>query len=132
MTTPSDPEQTEMFEYDERGLPKPRRNLIPTIFPGKPAPGVRKSATSMAAAKLMDGKRAPLLAQIYNLLLGLLPDGLTDEEGQEMLSLAGNTYRPRRGELEEAGLVKNSLLTRPTRAKRQAVVWIAVPIEDLA
>jgi hypothetical protein len=130
--TPSDPEQIEMFDYDDQGHPVPRRNVIPTVFPGKPAPGVRKSATSMAAAKLMDGKRAPLLAQIYSMLLGCLPGGLTDEEGQEMLSLNGNTYRPRRVELEEAGLVKNSLVTRPTRAKRQAVVWVAVPIEDLA
>jgi hypothetical protein len=125
------PEQTELFEYDEQGNPKPRRNLMLSPYPGKPAPGVRKSATSMAAAKLMDGKRAPLLSQIYHLLLGVLPDGLTDEEGQNLLSLNGNTYRPRRVELEEAGLVKDSLTTRPTASKRKAVVWTAVPIEDL-
>ena len=123
-----EPKQTEMFEYDERGVPKPRKALL---HPPRSAPGVRKSATSMAAAKLMEGERAPLLAQIYYALLGLLPDGLTDEEGQDLLGISGNTYRPRRVELGEAGLVKSSLTTRKTKAKREAVVWTAVPIENL-
>lgn len=122
------PEQMSLFDFDKDGNPVPRPGAI---YASKPAPGVRKSATSMAAAKLMDGKRAPLLSQIYHLLLGILPDGLTDEEGQDLLRINGNTYRPRRVELEEAGLVKDSLTTRLTASKRKAVVWQAIPIEDL-
>lgn len=118
------PEQLGLFNYDERGMPKPRP-LLP------PAPGQRHSPTSMAAAKLIDGKRATLLSKLYYALLGLLPDGLTDEEGQELLNMSGNTYRPRRVELQEAGLVKGSDRTRKTKAKREAVIWVAVPIEDL-
>lgn len=129
---PVPPVQTEMFEYDDRGVPKPRRNLIPTIFPGKPSPAQRHSRTSRAAAALMDGgERSTKLGQIYTMLLGCLPGGMTDEEGQQCLSMPGNTYRPRRVELQEVGLVKDSKSTRKTRAKRDAVVWEAVPMEDL-
>jgi hypothetical protein len=129
---PELPGQLPLFDYDEQGRPLPRENVIPTIFPGKPPPAQRHSKTSRAAAALMDGgARSTALAQVYYLLLGCLPGGLTDEEGQEMLQMKGNTYRPRRVELQEIGLVVDSKHTRKTQAKREAVVWLAVPMEDL-
>lgn len=96
-----------------------------------PPPSQSHSPTSRAAALLIEGIAGTLRGQIYTLLLGCLPDGLTDEEAQERLSLQGNTYRPRRVELEEAGLVRDSKTTRLTKARRKAVVWVAVPVEDL-
>lgn len=52
-------------------------------------------------------------------------DGLTDEEGAERLGIESNSYRPRRKELEQAGLIRPSGRTRETRRGRKAVVWIA-------
>jgi len=100
------------------------------IAVNNPAPAQSHSPTSRAAALLIEGIAGTLRGQIYTLLLGCLPDGLTDEEAQEMLALQGNTYRPRRVELQEAGLVKDSKTVRLTKARRKAVVWVAVPIED--
>lgn len=86
----------------------------------------RHSATSVEAANLMAGTRAGTLrATIWRWLLGR-PAGATDEEGQQALGLDGNTYRPRRVELQEAGLVVDSKVTRLTKNKRKAVVWRAV------
>ena len=50
--------------------------------------------------------------------------GRTDAEIQEALSLDGNTERPRRRELEQAGLIKPAG-TRRTASGRAAVVWVA-------
>jgi hypothetical protein len=87
----------------------------------------KHSATSVEAANLIAGARAGTLrAAIYRLLLSLLPDGATDEEGQDALALPGNTYRPRRVELQEMGLVVDRRRVRLTRNKRKAVVWYAV------
>jgi hypothetical protein len=117
------PDQLSLFSYDREGRPVAK--------PFSPAPAQAHSPTSIAAAKLMDGKRSTLLAKLYYALLGMLPDGLTDEEGQALLGMDGNTYRPRRVELQEAGLVADGKLTRKTKSKREAVVWVAVPIESL-
>lgn len=52
-------------------------------------------------------------------------DGATDEEGQEALAMPGNTYRPRRTELQSLGLVRDSGARRETKSGRKAVVWCA-------
>ena len=116
--------QLGMFGYDARGNP-----FVPLV-PPRPVKGQRHSPTSMEAARLMEGERGTRLSQVYTLLLGLLPDGLTDEEGQAMLRWGPNSYRPRRIELTEMGLVKSNLTTRLTQARRKAVVWVAVPLEE--
>ena len=51
------------------------------------------------------------------------------EEGQEFLRWGPNSYRPRRIELTEMKLVEDAGYTRRTHAKRQAVVWRAVPLD---
>ena len=57
-------------------------------------------------------------------------DGATDEEVQEGLGLTGNAQRPRRNELWQEGKVRRTGGTRPTRAEKQANVWVAVPPEE--
>jgi hypothetical protein len=118
-----------MFDYDERGIPRPHRDVL-DLVPPKRAKAQAHSRTSVAAARLMDGERGTRLSRVYTLLLGLLPDGLTDEEGQEYLRWGPNSYRPRRIELTEMRLVEDAGYTRRTHAQRQAVVWRAVPLED--
>lgn len=88
------------------------------------APYQRHSPTSKAAAGLIEGKALTLRRAVYWALCDA-PGGLTDEEGQIETGLVGNTYRPRRVELVEGGVVVDSGLTRKTRSGRAAVVWIA-------
>lgn len=99
----------------------------PDLFgnPSEPdPPAQRHSATSVAAASAAK-EFAPLLR---NKLLALLQRvgayGLTDEEMQRELAMDANTQRPRRRELEQAGMVRDSGKTRETRSGRRATVWV--------
>jgi hypothetical protein len=47
----------------------------------------------------------------------------------ELTGIPPSTYRPRRVECVEFGLVRDSGLTRPTKSGRAAVVWIATNTE---
>lgn len=60
------------------------------------------------------------------------PDGLTDEELQDVLNMNPSTERPRRIELMDANppLVRDSGRTRKTRSGRNAVVWVARPVQE--
>jgi hypothetical protein len=49
--------------------------------------------------------------------------GGTDEELQDALGMNPNTQRPRRIELVERGLVRDSGRTRKTKSGRRATVW---------
>jgi hypothetical protein len=51
--------------------------------------------------------------------------GATDEEIADGLYMNPSSVRPRRGELLEAGLIRDSGKTRPTKAGLQATVWTA-------
>lgn len=51
--------------------------------------------------------------------------GVTDEEGQDTLGLAGNSYRPARGALVKLGFVMKSGETRETHSGSSANVWVA-------
>lgn len=61
------------------------------------------------------------------------PDGLTDEEGQDVLGMEGNTYRPRRVELHKGwrdipgGFVEDRGVRRKGRSGRSAIVWYPTP-----
>lgn len=85
---------------------------------------IRGSKTSTQAALEIEPRsgtlRAKVLAELRN-----HPDGLTDDEMQTHLSMNPSTQRPRRIELVEAKLVKDSGRTRLTQSRRQAVVWVA-------
>lgn len=53
--------------------------------------------------------------------------GLADEQGEDLLRLSGDSYRPRRDELHDGGWVMISDRTYRTRAGHDAEVWIATP-----
>ena len=57
--------------------------------------------------------------------------GVTDAELERILGLSGNTLRPRRRELETAGLVVDSHRRRPTASGRSAIVWVCAHAEEV-
>ncbi len=81
------------------------------------------SETSLAAAIAYAGRATTARERVFRLLEGS-SEGLTDEELQTLLGMSANTQRPRRVELERAGLVQDSGLTRETSAGMLAVVWV--------
>lgn len=125
-----DPKQPDYRPLWEPRPPTPAPRAQPTVeaYDVQRAPLAQKhSRTSVEAANLMSGTRAGTLrATIWRWLLEQGERGGTDEEGQDALGLEGNTYRPRRVELQEAGLVITTVRTRRTRSNRQAAVWRAV------
>ena len=101
-------------------------DLTPAATAGpyrEPAPFVRGSATSEAAAKSVESRTARGRQQILKLLLEN-PEGMTDEELGWAMSANGSFVRPRRIELQKLGLIFNSLTTKPTHSGRAACVWI--------
>jgi hypothetical protein len=78
------------------------------------------SDTSIASAiasmsKFGDSRHAVFLALAQN--------PMTDEECQTKLGMSGNSHRPCRVTLVDAGLVEDSGYRRKTKSKRNAVVW---------
>lgn len=59
-------------------------------------------------------------------------DGATDEEGQFALGIAGDTYRPRRGELAREGRIQQALFKRKTASDRRASVWLFSVVQEAA
>lgn len=82
--------------------------------------------TSRAAAKSVEGQVEYDRRMILQALQRAKSYGATDDELQELLSMSGNTERPRRGELVKQGLVAHSGFVRTTHSGRSAAVWIAV------
>ena len=95
--------------------------MTPDLFD---PPAQRHSETSIAAAEAIKPRveiyRERILAEIKR--SGAL--GRTDGELQEQLNMNGSTQRPRRIELVDAGLVKNSGRTRKSASGRACVVWV--------
>jgi len=81
-----------------------------------------QSPTSRAAAveavPLTGSKRAAVYECIQRL------GGATDEQIQIVLGMNPSTQRPRRVELVDQGLIKDSGRMEPTRSGRKAVVWV--------
>ena len=82
--------------------------------------------TSASALASIERSAKTLRGTLYRWLLDQGEIGATDEEMQIALSMNPSTQRPRRGELAEDGLVRESGDTRKTRSGRPAVVWVAV------
>lgn len=80
------------------------------------------SPTSRAAAIAYANAAPNARRRVFD-LLERVRGGLTDEEIQEALHMSANTERPRRIELERAGVVADSGRQRPTRAGMAAVIW---------
>jgi len=89
-------------------------------------PYVAGSETSEAAAVTLRPTARTLRAKVYRFIRDQAGHGATDEEAQLFLGMNPSTERPRRRELQQQGLIRDSGLTRRTRSNRQAVVWVAV------
>ena len=83
------------------------------------------SVTSKNAARGIERSARTLRSYVYRYILNS-PDGATDDQIQMALRMEGSTERPRRIELQEKNLIKDSGRTRKTRKGREAVVWEAV------
>ena len=79
------------------------------------------SVTSRAAAESM--KEAAVTQRQRVLAYLQQHGGHTDEEMQYALDMLGSTQRPRRLELQRAGLVVDSGAKRKTMSGRLATVW---------
>lgn len=90
-----------------------------------PVPAQRHSRTSRAAARSMRLHAGQVQRRILRALAEAGPRGLTDREIQDLVGLSGDTERPARIRLVEAGLVIDSGSTRPTASSRRAAVWAA-------
>lgn len=88
-------------------------------------PAQRHSATSRAAAEGIESASGSLRRQVLEFLRHANVVGGTDEEIQDCLEMNPSTQRPRRIELQRAGLVYDSGTTRKTRSGRLATVWRA-------
>jgi transcription initiation factor IIE alpha subunit len=91
----------------------------------EPFPPFQKhSETSRQAAR--DVLAKPMREIVLEALIHRGNRGATDDELQTALGMDPSTERPRRVELERAGLVIDSGERRKTRSGREAVVWMAV------
>lgn len=95
------------------------------LFPDAPsAPYQAHSETSRRAAERI----APIAHTKRGLVLAYIAAcgemGATDEEMQLRLPMSPNTQRPRRVELVQDGMVKDSGRTRPTLGGDFATVWV--------
>jgi hypothetical protein len=100
----------------------PQAEAVLPLF--MPPPAQRHSKTSRAAAaSLTPAKLTGDRLRIYR-YLRTRPDGATDEEIAAALAMGENTERPRRVELQRAGMIR-LVGTRATTSGRKANVWQA-------
>jgi len=81
--------------------------------------------TSREAAEAIKPVAATLRMEVYRIIQAAGMRGLTDDEIQVALGMAGNTERPRRRELEEADKIEPTGVKYPTRSGRHAIAWRA-------
>ena len=88
-------------------------------------PFQRHSETSREAAKAIYPKVGTLRRRVYDFILMRDKYGATDFEIEHYENIPGSTVRPRRRELELAGLIVATNMRRLTASGRRAVVWVA-------
>lgn len=86
-------------------------------------PHQRNSATSRASAAATAPKFSARMVSMLELFSDRGDLGLTDQEGQAITMMSGDSYRPLRVTLARNGLVSESGLTRKTEHGRFASVW---------
>jgi hypothetical protein len=91
----------------------------------KPPLAQEHSETSKDAARKIERPRRILRERVLWYIDIRADLGATDEEIQDALGMNPSTERPRRIELVEAGLVRDSGETRRTKAGRRAAIWVA-------
>lgn len=86
-------------------------------------PFVGGSDTSEMAARMLTNPKSKR-DLVYGIISAQRSNGITDETISNMTGLPLNTVRPRRVELVQMGLVKDSGLRRNTASRRAAVLWV--------
>ena len=86
--------------------------------------------TSRIAAKLATTFAASQQEQVFQAIEQAGANGLTDQEIESRLGIAGNSVRPRRRKLVELGRVKQSGNLRMTSSNSPAVVWIVTSLNE--
>lgn len=86
-------------------------------------PFVGGSDTSEMAARMLENPRTKR-DRVYAVIV-YHAGGITDETIAARTGMQLNTVRPRRVELVQMGLVRDSGMRRNTRSKRAAVLWVA-------
>ena len=90
-------------------------------------PYSNQQSTSIAARESIAPCKNALQVKVLRAIKLAGPRGCTDQELQVALSMCESTERPRRKELQLAGLIVDSGNTRRTRSHRWAIVWVAKP-----
>jgi len=83
------------------------------------------NAPSAAAAASIKSVRTSIHQQIITYLMSK-PNGATDQMMQDDIGIEPNTQRPRRRELQEGNIIKDSGRTAATRSGRKATLWVLV------
>ena len=104
-------------------LVRPRHRPCPACTPEQSAPHQPHSETSREAAEEI----RPVAGELRKAVFVYIKQhgGATDEEVQKALEMSPNTQRPRRVELVDRGMVRDSGQKRRTKSGRKAVVWEA-------
>ena len=84
------------------------------------------SETSTSAALSIAPKFGTMTRDVL-VNLTKYPNGLTDEEAQNIMCMQGNSYRPCRVTLMDRGFVADSGDRRKTNQRKDAVVWSVTP-----
>lgn len=90
-----------------------------------PLPAFQQHSDTSHDAAVSVRESAPTMRERVYRAIASSMTGLTDQEIGDVLSMKGDTVRPRRVELVGEGRVM-SAGTRATRSGRRAVVWTAV------
>jgi hypothetical protein len=112
----------------EVGPAKPRSAGDPSMRFSEPPANV--TPTSQAAAAKIAPTAGTLRAAVLAFITARGTAGATDEEMQLQIPMNPSTQRPRRQELQEAGLIRqkydaaSNAVTRETKSGRKAVVWV--------
>ena len=87
---------------------------------------VGRDAMSQNAAEKAKPSYTQACRRILRILNQADEKGFTDEEGQDLLHMSGNSYRPARVALVKLGYAGKSGKTRKTRSGRGANIWVAL------
>jgi hypothetical protein len=119
-----DPGQGSLFASTAKPAPERRRAMDPNLPMANHAFD-RHGARPTSAAPEVEAlpRSGTQRARVLEAIRSAGRRGLTDEEIEDALHLGGNTERPRRKELEEAGLILGSGDRRDTSTGRAAIVW---------
>ena len=92
---------------------------------GGTGPDTPRTCRHTTSAAAYDSIKPSIPGKCLKVLECLKSRPATDEEVQTVLSMNPSTERPRRKELQDAGLVVDSGIRRCTASGRNAVVWAA-------